>query len=122
MDVYLPQDWQAEVRPPGSGDFEANAVAWLLDVLPDDFRRHQVLRWHPAALASMARHYALARVQGAREGYRTARVELGVSIPPHAVDGVFAAYKTQGFKLARVARGVELVERALRGETFAPKL
>jgi hypothetical protein len=70
----------------------------------------------------MARQYALACVEGAREGYRSARVELGVSIPPHAVDGVLAAYKTEGFKLARVARGVELVERAIRGEAFAPRL
>jgi hypothetical protein len=55
-----------------------------------------VLRRHPAALASVARYYSRACVEGAREGYRTARVELGVSLPPHAVDGVLAAYKTEG--------------------------
>jgi hypothetical protein len=32
---------------------------------------------------------------------------------------VLAAYKTEGFKLADVLRGVELVQRALRGERFA---
>jgi hypothetical protein len=61
-------------------------------------------------------------VEGAREGYRTARVELGVALPPHAVDGVLAAYKMEGFKLAAIARAVELVERAIRGEVFAPRL
>lgn len=110
------------MRPPGSEDFEASAVAWLLDVLPGDFRRYPVVRRYPAALASIARHYADACVEGAQQGYRAARVELGVAIPPHAVDGVLAAYKTEGFKLARVARGVELVEGAIRGEAFAPKL
>ena len=118
MTVFLPHGWPAEVRPPGSEDFETSAVAWLLDVLPDDFRRHPVVRRYPAALASMARYYALAFA----EGYRAARVELGVAVPPHAVDGVLAAYKTEGFKLARVARGLGLVERAIRGESFAPRL
>lgn len=70
----------------------------------------------------MARHYADSSVEGARQGYRAARVELGVALPPHAVDGVLAAYKTEGFKLARVARGVELVKHAIRGEAFAPTL
>jgi hypothetical protein len=55
MAVYLPSDWPAEVRPPGSEDFEASAVAWLLDVLPPDYRRHPVLRRYPVALASVAR-------------------------------------------------------------------
>ena len=70
----------------------------------------------------MAGYYSRACVEGAREGYRTARVELGVALPPHAVDGVLAAYKTEGFKLAAIARAVELVERAIRGEAFAPRL
>ena len=122
MAVYLPQDWPAEVRPPGSEDFEASAVAWLLDVLPPDYRLHLVLRRHPAALASMARHHAHACVEGARRSYRTARAELGVAIPPHAVDGVLAVYKKEGFALAATARAVELVERAIRGETFTPRL
>ena len=122
MSVYLPHDWPAEVLPPGTEDFEASAVAWLLDVLPSDYRRHPVLRRHPAALASMARHHAHACVEGARRSYRTARAELGVALPPHAVDGVLAAYRKEGFALAATARSVELVERAIRGEIFAPKL
>ena len=121
MSVYLPHDWPPGVFPPGSEDFEASAVAWLLDILPPDYRRHPVLRRHPAALASMARHHAHACVEGVRRSYRTARTELGVALPPHAVDGVLAAYKKEGFALAATARSVELVERAIRGETFAPK-
>jgi hypothetical protein len=122
MSVYLPHDWPAEVFPPGSEDFESSAVAWLLDILPPDYRRHPVLRRYPPALASIARHHAHACVEGARRSYRTARAELGVSLPPHAVDGVLAAYKKEGFALAATARAVELVERAIQGETFAPKL
>ena len=44
----------------------------------------------------MARYYACASLEGARRGYRTARTELAESVPPHAVDGVLAAYRTEG--------------------------
>jgi hypothetical protein len=81
-----------------------------------------VVRRYPAALASMALQHARACVEGARQGYRAARAELGVFLPPHAVDGVLAAYRAEGFKLAAVARGVELVGRAIRGEVFALRL
>jgi hypothetical protein len=122
MPVYLPHDWPAEVLPPGSEDFEASAVSWLLDVLAADYSRHPVLRRYPAALASIARHHAHACLEGARRSYGSARVELAVSLPPHAVDGVLAAYKKEGFALAATARAVDLVEWAIRGETFAPRL
>jgi hypothetical protein len=121
-DAHIPAGWPDAVRRPGSEDWEVSAVAWLLDILPPDYRRHPVLRRHPPALASMARHHAHACVEGARRSYRSARAELGVALPPHAVDGVLAAYKKEGFALAATARSVELVERAIRGETFAPKL
>jgi hypothetical protein len=81
-----------------------------------------VVRRYPAALASRALHHARACVEGARASYPAARAELGVALPPHAVDGVLAAYRTEGLKLAATARGVELVGRAIRGEIFAPKL
>jgi hypothetical protein len=61
-------------------------------------------------------------LEGARQGYRTARTELAESVPPHAADGVLAAYRTEGFKLAATARTVELVEQALRGEALAASL
>jgi hypothetical protein len=122
MAAYLPPGWPTGVHPPGSDDFEATAVAWLLEVVPPDYRLHGVLRRHPVALAAMARHHTAACVEGARAGYRTARSELGEALPPHAVDAVLAAYRTEGRRLAAVARAVVLVERAIRGEVFAPKL
>jgi hypothetical protein len=122
MAAYIPPGWPTGVHPPDSREFESTAVAWLLDVVPPDFRLHGVLRRHPAALAAMARHHTQACVEGARAGYRTTRTELGEAIPPHAVDAVLAAYRTEGRRLAATARAVALVERALHGETFAPKL
>jgi hypothetical protein len=122
MATYIPPGWPTGVHPPDSRDFEATAGAWVVAVVPPDFRLHGVLRRHPAALAAMARHHTQACVEGARAGYRTTRTELGEAIPPHAVDAVLAAYRTEGRRLAATARAVTLVERALHGETFAPKL
>ncbi len=116
MAAYIPPGWPTGVHPPGTEDFEATAVTWLLDVVPPDFRLHGVLRRHPAALAAMARHHTQACVEGARTGYRTARTELGETVPPHVIDAVLAAYRTEGRRLASTAKAVLLVERALREE------
>jgi len=114
MGADLPPGWPAGVHPPGSDLFESTAVAWLLDVAPPDYRLYGVLRRYPVALAALARHHARACVEGARQGYRSARSELGGSLPPHAVEGVLAAYRKEGARLAATARAVGLVERALR--------
>ena len=110
------------MHPPGSEEFESTAVGWLLDVVPPDYRLHGVLRRYPIALAVMARHHSKACVEGAREGYRTARTELAGVLPPHAIDTILAAYRKEGARLAETARAVDLVERALRGEVFTPKM
>src|SRR5215472_15100067 len=122
MSTYIPPGWPAGVHPPGSEEFESTAVGWLLDVVPPDYRLHGVLRRYPIALATMARHHSKACVEGAREGYRTARTELAGALPPHAVDTVLAAYRKEGARLAETARAVDLVERALRGEAFTPTM
>jgi hypothetical protein len=122
MGTYIPLGWPAGVHPPGSEEFESTAVGWLLDVVPPDYRLHGVLRRYPIALAAMARHHSKACVEGAREGYRTARTELAGVLPPHAIDTVLAVYRKEGARLAETARAVDMVERALRGEVFTPKL
>lgn len=122
MAAYIPPGWPTGVHPPGSDDFEVTAVAWLLDVVPPDYRLHGVLRRYPVALAAMARQHTSACVEGARQGYRTARSDLGEALPPHAVDAVLAAYRSEGRRLAATARAAILVERALRGEVFTEKL
>ena len=122
MGAYIPPGWPAGVHPPGSEDFESTAVGWLLDVVPPDYRLHGVLRRYPVALATMARYHSKACVEGARQGYRTARTELAGALPPHAIDTVLAAYRKEGTRLAATAEAVDLVERALRGEVFTPKM
>jgi hypothetical protein len=122
MVAYLPPGWPTGVHPPGSEEFERTAVAWLLDVVPPDYRLHGVLRRHPVALAALARHHLAACVQGARQGYRTARTELGGLLPVSGLDAVLEAYRNEGRHLVTTERAAGLVERALRGEEFTPQL
>src|SRR6478672_1510110 len=122
MDAYLPPGWPTGVHPPGSEGFERTAVAWLLDVVPPDYRLHGVLQRHPIALATLARRHLAACVEGARQGYRTARTELGDVLPVSGVDAVLAAYRSEGHRLVTAARATDLVERALRGREFTPQL
>jgi hypothetical protein len=122
MAAYVPPGWPAGVHPPGSEDFERTAQAWLLDVVPPDYRLHGVLRRYPLALAAMAAHHAEACVAGAREGYRSARTEVGGALPPHALEALLAAYRAEGRRLVATAQAVDLVARALRGEVFTPQL
>jgi hypothetical protein len=119
---YVPTGWPAGVHPPGTERFEQTAVSWLLDVVPPDYRLHGVLVRHPVALAALARHHLAACVEGAREGYRSARAELGQDLPPSSLDAVLSAYQTEGRRLVSTAKAVDLVARALRGESFTPQL
>ncbi|MBB6120872.1 hypothetical protein FHS13_002833 [Nocardiopsis algeriensis] len=114
MPESLTQDWPASVHPPGADSFEQTAVVWLFDLVPADYRLHGVLRRHPAALSRLARHYVSAALAAAREGYRTARVELRDHLPPHALDQVMNAYLEEGRRVAGVLRAVEAVDAALR--------
>ncbi len=122
MAEYVPPGWPTGVHPPGSEGLEQTAVTWLLDVVPPDYRLHGVLRRHPVALAVLARHHLAACVRGAREGYRSARTELGADLPPGGVDAVLEVYRAEGRRLVETARAVDLVGRALRGEVFTPQL
>jgi hypothetical protein len=122
MAAYVPPGWPTGVHPPGSQEFERTAVTWLLDVVPPDYRLYGVLRRYPLALATMAAHHTKACVEGARQGYRTARTELTEALPPHALDTVLAAYRAEGQRLVETVQAVELVAAALRGETFTPQM
>lgn len=107
-------DWPANVHPPGSDSFEQTALAWLFDQVPADYRLHGVLRRHPVALSRLARQYVSSALEAAREGYRTARIDLRDHMPPHALDQVMNAYLAEGRRMAEVLRSVEALDAALR--------
>jgi hypothetical protein len=122
VNAYVPPGWPAGVHPPGTERFEETAVAWLLEFVPAEYRRYGVLRRYPVVLARMARQHVSASVEAARLGFRTARTELSGVIPPHGVEAVLDIYRREGTRLVAIAEGVELVDRALRGDSFTPRL
>ncbi|NYI96448.1 hypothetical protein HNR12_002725 [Streptomonospora nanhaiensis] len=113
-DQQLSPDWPESVHPPGSESFEQTATVWLFDQVPADYRLHGVLRRHPVALSRLARQHVAATLEGARQGYRTARVDLRDHLPPHALDQVMNAYQAEGKRMAAVLRAIEAVDDALR--------
>lgn len=119
--MYVPPAWPPAVPAPDSEDWESSAAAWLLDLLPE-YREHPQVSRHPVILASIARHTLGGALEGARDGYRTVRSELGARVPPHAIDATLAAYRAEGRRLAATVTAIDLIERALRGETFRPRL
>lgn len=110
----LTPDWPPGVHPPGAESFVETALGWLFDQVPADYRLHGVLRRHPVALARLARQHVGAALEAAREGYRTARVDLRDHLPPHAVDQVMNAYLEEGRRTAAVLRSIEVLDAALR--------
>ncbi len=116
--MYLPASWPPEVPPPASEDFASGAVSWLLDLCPPDFRSYEVLRRHPRLLARLAGEQLAAAVEGCRQGYRTARAELGPVVAPEVLSALLGVYEREGRRLAAAATSVAVVASALNGERF----
>jgi hypothetical protein len=122
VDTTLPPGWPEEVRPAGAPDWERTAVVWLFDLVPPDYRAHEVLRRYPVLLARFAADHVAAGLEAARAGWRTVRVELADQLPAEAIEAAMRAYEREGARLAAAARGVEVVAGALRGERWVPRL
>jgi hypothetical protein len=120
MSSQVPRGWPEAVPPPDSEDFVPSAVKWLLDIVPSDYRNHDIFERFPDALAALARHHTQACVEGARAGYRVVRTELSEYVPPHAIDHVLSTYRVEGKRLAATARSVTLIERALNHTRTRP--
>jgi hypothetical protein len=110
------------VRPPVAPGWEETAVPWLLDQCPADYRAHEVLRRHPEVLARFAAHHVQSALDGARAAYAGARRELRDRVEPEVLDAALRALEAEGARLARAAREVALVEEALRGTRWRPRL
>jgi hypothetical protein len=121
-DMYVPPGWPPQVRPPGAPDWEATAVAFLFDCCPADFRAYEVLRRHPVVLARFAAVFVEGQCDAAEHGLAGVRTSLTEDLPADVVSAAVDAWFEQAARLARVRRAVGLVEEALRGKTFPPKL
>jgi hypothetical protein len=120
--VYLPPGWPARVRPPGAPDWEASAVAYLLDCCPPDFRAYRVLRNHPVVLARFAARFVDGQHRTTQEGLAEIRTSLRDEVSSEVIEEAAQAWLTEDARLARAKRSVQLIEHALRGQGFTRKL
>jgi hypothetical protein len=118
----LPPGWPPTVRPPGAPGWERSAVAWLLDQCPPDFRGYPVLQRYPVALARLAGHHVDAGLQAGQRGLATFRAELADDLPATAMAWLLEALEAEQARLIAARRAIGLIEDALRGRRYVPRL
>ena len=120
--MTVPPGWPLDVPDPESPEFPARVTGWLLDLCPPEYRGHEVLRRHPVVLARLAALHADAALQAARQAYAGARRDFAGRVPPEAIEETLVALSREGARLAAHVREVGLVEEALQGRRWRPKL
>ncbi len=119
---FLPAGWPPAVLPPGVEDWERSAVAFLLDCCPADFRGYPVLRRHPVVLAQFAGQVVEAQVRASEDGLARARLSLREQVEPQVVEEAVRTWHEEIARLRAVRAGIGLVDDALRGMVFVPRL
>jgi len=117
-----PPGWPAAVRPPEAPEWEASAVAWLLDRCPPEYRGYSGLRRHPVVLARFTVLHVEAMQQASRRGVSEARTVLRDFADTEVVERAIATWQLETERLAVLRREAGLVEEALRGRRFHPRL
>ena len=117
-----PPGWPAAVRPPGAPDWEATAVAWLLDQCPPEYRGYPTLRRHPVVLARFTVLHVEASRAAVNQGLSEARGGLREVAAADVVDAAVQTWQREAARLIGVRRAAGLVEEALRGRRFVARL
>ena len=121
-DRARPPGWPADLPGPASGEFTARAGGWLLDRCPPSVREQSAIRNHLPVLAWVAVGLAQAELDGWRVAYARARAELRDRCEPEALEAVMMSLEANGHVAAAALREVRLVEEALLGKVWRPKL
>lgn len=113
----VPAGWPRDLAPPGTEEFTARVVPWLLDRGPGELRSSD-LRTLPRALATYITHHVEASLTGARTAYSRARTELA-GMPADELDRTLRAVEAEGARLLQVQREVSLVADELARSAVA---
>jgi hypothetical protein len=117
-----PPGWPNAVRPSGSPGWERSAVAWLLDQCPPEYRGYPVVVRHPLVLCRLAAHHCDAGIDAVRRAISTARADLGDDLPAPAMTDLLEVLQAEQVRLLAVRRAVGLLDDALRGRRYVPRL
>ena len=121
-EVKRPPGWPSSVPAPGAEGWRNRAVAFLLDIAPPEFRTEGVYRRQPVVLAWRVQGIIEAQLVAARSSYSRTRAELHEDVTPEVVAETLQTLEREGAALLARRREVDLLLRALRGETFSPRL
>lgn len=121
-DDRVPPGWPAAVHPPGATDWERTAVAWLLDLCPSEYRAHPALTTRPLALSWLAQRHVVAQGQANAAAKAAARSELNDRVDAAAVERVLEVLEHEHARLRAAYRAVGLVDEALQGRRYVPRL
>ncbi len=122
VSAYLPPGWPAQVPPPAVRGWEQRAVAWLLDLCPHEYRGYPLLQRHPLLMVRLAARHVAAQQAGVATAVAQLRGDLAGFVPGPVVTEGIQVLETERTRLASTAHAVMLVERALRGQDFVPRL
>jgi hypothetical protein len=120
--ALAPPGWPVEVRPPDAEGWEHSAQRWLLDIGPPEHRSYPVLRRHLVVLARFAAVHTEATLEAHRRALAEARTGLRDVVGPETVERAVQAWEGEIARLVARERAVLLVEQALRGRRFRPRL
>jgi hypothetical protein len=73
-------------------------------------------------LAQFASHFVAGQTRAMQDGLAAARTSLQDYVEPRVLDEATQAWLEQAARLVRTRRAVALIEEALRGQRFRPKL
>lgn len=102
--------------------WEEEAVAWLLDAGPAEYRLDALLRAHPRVLARFVVERLAADVEAARRAWVPADRWVARGLPAEAHEPVLAMLAREGPVLRARLHAAELVRDALAGLRWVPRL
>lgn len=120
--AVAPPGWPAELPPPGTEEFHAKVVGWLLDRAPAGFRGAGALRANPPALARMVVYTCTGEVEALRAAYAAVRREFGQLLGADQIDAILVDLEAQGAASSETLRQAEQVSEALAGATWRQRL
>lgn len=97
-------------------------MSWLLDLCPSEYRTHRALTTRPLGLSWLALRHVVAQGQANSAARSAARAELRGRLPAAEVEAVVEALEHEHARLRAVYRAVSLVDDALQGRRYVPRL
>ncbi|MFD3548629.1 hypothetical protein ACFWUW_24015 [Streptomyces sp. NPDC058655] len=108
-------DWPMQVKPPGTHDWERTATRWLRELLPARYASYLTLNRHPAILVRHVQLQLQHEMRAVRVALQTSRAELPtLGVADSVIENTIHMYAVELEQLSRLARGVRLVDDALK--------